>query len=109
LRIGSRIGGHLVQGHVDTVGRVVAKRTRDSSSILSISLPGEWSRYLVPNGSIAIDGVSLTVAAIKDNRFDVSLIPFTLETTNLGTLRTGASVNLEVDIIGKYLIYGARP
>jgi riboflavin synthase len=108
LRIGSRIGGHLVQGHVDTVGQVVSKRTKNNSLLLSISIPGEWSRYLVPNGSIAIDGVSLTVAAIKNNRLEVSLIPYTLEATTLETLKTGASVNLEVDIIGKYLIHGAR-
>lgn len=101
LKVGDRIGGHLVQGHVDGVAKVVSRRGNVS---LHLSIPQEYRKYLVPNGSIAIDGVSLTIASIRPTYFEVSLIPYTLENTTLGDLRAGDLVNFELDIIGKYLV-----
>ena len=103
LRIGDRIGGHLVQGHIDGVGKIIARKPVGGSTILSISIPYEYLKYLVPNGSIAINGVSLTITNIKVKHFEVSLIPYTAENTNLGKLRIGDEVNFEIDILSKYL------
>lgn len=104
LRISDRISGHLVQGHIDGLGKVVARRVRSGSVFFSISPPVEYMKYLVSNGSVAIDGVSLTIVCIRDNHFEVALIPYTLENTTLGALRVNDLVNIEVDIIGKYLV-----
>lgn len=104
LRLSDRIGGHIVQGHVDDQGRVVSKKREGDSIILSISLPKELLPYVVPKGSIAVNGVSLTVAALNNNYFTAAIVPYTQKKTNLGTLNVGDFVNIEVDIIGKYLV-----
>jgi riboflavin synthase len=101
--VGSRLGGHLVQGHVDGVGRVVAREPADEWEVLRFSLPPELSRYVVEKGSITVDGVSLTVMAVTADTFDVGLIPTTLKLTVLGAKSVGDPVNLEVDIIAKYV------
>ena len=101
--VGSRLGGHLVQGHVDGVGRIVAREPADEWEVLRFSLPSELSRYVVEKGSITVDGVSLTVMAVTADTFDVGLIPTTLKLTVLGAKSVGDPVNLEVDIIAKYV------
>jgi riboflavin synthase len=101
--VGSRLGGHLVQGHVDGVGRIVAREPADEWEVLRFSLPPELSRYVVEKGSITVDGVSLTVMAVTDDTFDVGLIPTTLKLTVLGAKSVGDPVNLEVDVIAKYV------
>ncbi len=103
LRLGDRLGGHLVSGHIDGTGEIAA-RTKDSNSIrFTISCSKDLSRYIVPKGSVAIDGISLTVNQVEEDRFDVSIIPHTLEMTTLKHREPGARVNLEVDVIGKYV------
>ena len=101
--VGSRLGGHLVQGHVDGVGRIVAREPADEWEVLRFSLPPELARYVVEKGSITVDGVSLTVMAVTDDTFDVGLIPTTLKLTVLGGKSVGDPVNLEVDVIAKYV------
>ena len=101
--VGSRLGGHLVQGHVDGVGRLVAREPADEWEVLRFSLPPELSRYVVEKGSITVDGVSLTVMAVTADTFDVGLIPTTLKLTVLGAKSVGDPVNLEVDVIAKYV------
>jgi riboflavin synthase len=101
--VGSRLGGHLVQGHVDGVGRIVAREPADEWEVLRFSLPSELSRYVVEKGSITVDGVSLTVMAVTADTFDVGLIPTTLKLTVLGAKSVGDPVNLEVDVIAKYV------
>lgn len=109
MAAGGRFGGHIVQGHVDGVGRVVAITPSEHWTVVRVAVPTELSRYIVEKGSITVDGVSLTVAALDDDDagtgtwFEVSLIPTTLQETNLGTLGVGAPVNLEVDVIAKYV------
>jgi riboflavin synthase len=100
----SRLGGHLVQGHVDGVGDVVAlERTSDGGAWLTVRAPDELGRYLVEKGSVTVDGISLTVAAIDGATFSVALIPHTLDVTTLGTAEVGHPVNLEVDVIARYV------
>jgi riboflavin synthase len=99
----SRLGGHIVQGHVDGVGRIVGRRPSEHWELVEIQLPDDMTRYVVEKGSIAIDGVSLTVAGIDDNVLTVSLIPETLRRTVLGRKAIGDGVNVEVDVIGKYV------
>jgi len=99
----SRLGGHLVQGHVDGTGTIVSRIPSDHWELVEISLPADLSRYVVHKGSITVDGVSLTVAALADASFTVSLIPTTLDLTTLGRKGVGAVVNLEVDVIAKYV------
>jgi riboflavin synthase len=101
--VGSRLGGHLVQGHVDGVGRVVAREPADEWEVLRFSLPPGLARYVVEKGSITVDGVSLTVMEVTDDTFSVGLIPTTLKLTVLGTKDVGDPVNLEVDVIAKYV------
>jgi riboflavin synthase len=101
--VGSRLGGHLVQGHVDGVARIIAREPADEWEVLRFSLPAELSRYVVEKGSITVDGVSLTVMAVDDGSFSVGLIPTTLKLTVLGAKAVGDPVNLEVDIIAKYV------
>jgi riboflavin synthase len=103
LRADERLGGHVVQGHVDGVGTVSDVREDGFARVVTIEADPALLRYVVEKGSIAVDGVSLTVAAIDDSGFDVSLIPETLERTNLGAAAPGAAVNLEVDILAKYV------
>ena len=103
LRADGRLGGHLVQGHVDGVGAVVDVRDEGFARVVTVEAPTELLRYVVEKGSIAVDGVSLTVAEVGDATFAVSLIPETLERTNLGAATPGTPVNLEVDILAKYV------
>jgi riboflavin synthase len=104
LKMGDKIGGHLVQGHIDGVGKIINRISKEGNIILSISPPTECMKYLVPNGSIAIDGVSLTIADIRKKSFEVALVPYTLDNTTLRDLKVGDIVNIEVDILGKYLV-----
>ena len=103
LRASDRLGGHVVQGHVDGVGAVRDVREDGFARVVTIGAPPELLRYVVEKGSIAIDGVSLTVAALSDADLTVSLIPETLERTNLGAAAPGTPVNLEVDVLAKYV------
>ncbi|MCU1675690.1 MAG: ribE [Frankiales bacterium] len=98
-----RFGGHHVQGHVDATGRVLSRQPSEHWDMVTLSLPAEFIRYVVPQGSITVDGVSLTVVDVGDDRFSVSLIPETLARTTLGTRAVGETVNLEVDILAKYV------
>ena len=100
LRAGDSMGGHVVQGHVDGVGRV---RAVVAGGRLTVEAPPELLRYCVEKGSIAIDGVSLTIAALHEDGFDVALVPHTLDATTLGRLRPGDAVNVEVDVLAKYV------
>jgi riboflavin synthase alpha subunit len=108
LRLGDRMGGHLVQGHVDAIGMVEEVRPEGSGARMRISLPPELEPLVVMKGSVAVDGVSLTVAARPEGGFEVALIPETLEVTGLGKKRPGDEVNLEVDPIGRYVIEALR-
>lgn len=103
LRLGDRLGGHLVTGHIDGVGRIKRRREQDIAVLLEIEAPPEVMRYVVKKGSVAVDGVSLTVADVGRQGFLVSLIPHTAGQTTLGAKRPGETVNLEADIIGKYV------
>ena len=103
LRLGDRLGGHLVQGHVDGVGKVMSLARERESHVLWISLPQQLSRYIAPKGSICIDGVSLTVNECDDSALRVNIVPHTAETTRLGSLTSGHPVNLEVDVLAKYV------
>ena len=103
LRAADRLGGHVVQGHVDGVGTVREAAPDGFARVVTIEAPGELLRYVVEKGSIAVDGVSLTVASVTEDTFAVSLIPETLERTNLGAAAPGTPVNLEVDVLAKYV------
>ncbi len=103
LRFSDRLGGHLVQGHVDGVGVVASVVKQESSWLVTVEFPPRFSRYVIPIGSIAVDGISLTVARLEGNRFTVSLIPHTLEKTTIALAEKGLRVNLEFDLVGKYL------
>jgi riboflavin synthase len=103
LRAGDRLGGHMVQGHVDGTGTVASVTEEGNSRVVRIEAPAELLRYVVEKGSIAVDGVSLTVSAVDDQAFEVSLIPETLERTTLGAAAAGRTVNLEVDVLAKYV------
>lgn len=101
--LNSRLGGHIVQGHVDGVGHVIARTPSEHWEVVRIALPTALARYVVEKGSITVDGVSLTVSGVGLDWFEVSLIPTTLDLTTLGAAEVGAHVNLEVDIIAKYV------
>src|SRR5579875_3381203 len=111
MRLDGRLGGHLVQGHVDGLGTIVARRPGENWDVVRIELPGDLARYVVEKGSIGVDGVSLTVSATGEDPpgrssqawFEVSLIPETLQRTTLGRKQPGDTVNLEVDVIAKYV------
>jgi riboflavin synthase len=103
LQANGRLGGHIVQGHVDGVGAISETRDDGFARVVTIAADPDLLRYVVEKGSIAVDGVSLTVARVDDDSFDVSLIPETIERTNLGAARPGTPVNLEVDILAKYV------
>jgi riboflavin synthase len=103
LRAADRLGGHIMQGHVDGVGAVAGVREDGFARVVTIATGPEILRYVVQKGSIAVDGVSLTVARIDGEGFDVSLIPETLERTNLAAAAPGARMNLEVDVLAKYV------
>jgi riboflavin synthase len=103
LRLSDRLGGHMVQGHVDGTGRIAEVSEDGLARRLRVEAPEEVRRYLVERGSVAVDGVSLTVASLGDGGFEVSLVPETLERTTLGEARTGTVVNLELDVIARYV------
>ena len=103
LRAKDRIGGHLVEGHIDGTGEVSNVSDDGFARRLAIEMPAELRRYVVERGSVAVDGVSLTVAALTESGFEVSLIPETLERTTLGDVRQGTRVNLELDVIARYV------
>jgi riboflavin synthase len=99
----TRLGGHLVQGHVDAVGTVASVVRDETSATMTIAVPDGLNRYMVEKGSIAVDGVSLTLAALDDRTFTVALVPHTLSLTTLGERQPGDRVNLEVDVVSKYV------
>ncbi|MFQ5719841.1 MAG: riboflavin synthase [Acidobacteriota bacterium] len=103
LRASDRLGGHFVQGHVDGVGRVSSVRPAGVARVVAIESPAMLVPHLVDRGSVAVDGVSLTITSVDASRFEVTLIPATLAATTLGGLRAGATVNLEADILSKYV------
>jgi riboflavin synthase len=108
VRLADRLGGHLVQGHVDAIGTIISRAPSEHWDVVRISLPTEISRYVVEKGSIAVDGISLTVSALSEDGapgqwFEVSLIPETLKRTTLGRRQPGEVVNLEADVIAKYV------
>jgi len=103
LRLGERIGGHFLSGHIDCRGTLLALTTKGDSTILKIKIPEKFRKYVVRRGSIGIEGVSLTVSEIKNKIVSVYLIPYTLENTNLKNKRTGELLNIEVDILAKYV------
>ena len=112
LRLSDRLGGHLVQGHVDGVGRIAERRREGEWETVWFICPPELAAQMVSKGSVAVDGVSLTLVDVEAERFSVALIPHTLAQTTLGFKQQGASVNLETDIVGKYVwnyMQGYRP
>ena len=112
LRAGDPLGGHYVQGHVDGVGRVASVRPETDGARVRIEPPAELLRYLVEKGSVAVEGVSLTVAAVDESGFEIALIPHTLAETTLSELTPGSRVNLELDVLAKYvekLLPGTMP
>jgi riboflavin synthase len=103
LRFSDRLDGHFVLGHIDTVGEVVSISRKERGAVFRFRVERSYSRYLVEKGSIAIDGISLTIFNVSDGEFDVAIIPHTLEQTNLRVRRPGDRVNIEFDILGKYI------
>jgi riboflavin synthase len=103
LRMGDALGGHMVQGHVDGTAEVVDRRDLEEHRVLAFAIPPELAPFLVEKGSVTVDGVSLTVSALLSDRFEVALIPHTLEMTTLALRVPGDRVNLEMDVIGKYV------
>ena len=103
MAAGGRFGGHIVQGHVDAVGRVKAVKELEGSVEMVFEVPGELERYLVEKGSVTVEGVSLTVVSLSIGEFSVSLVPHTLASTTLGSRKAGDPVNLEVDVLAKYV------
>ena len=104
MRVDARVGGHFVQGHVDATGRIEEIRHEADFRWVTVAFPSSLAPYLVRKGSVAVDGISLTVAGLSDSQFDVQIVPFTWEQTNLGRAVVGVAVNLECDIIGKYVV-----
>ncbi len=103
LRLADRLGGHLMQGHVEGTARITALEPQAAGKLMSVALPRELLRYVIPLGSIALEGVSLTIARLEDPIITMALIPHTLECTTLGACQTGDALNLETDMIGKHL------
>ena len=103
LRMGDELGGHLVSGHVDAIARLIAKDREGNSLRLRFSASPDLARFIVPKGSVVIDGVSLTVNEVEDSHFGVNIIPHTQTATTLGALEIGDEVNLEIDMIARYL------
>ena len=108
LRAGDRFGGHFVQGHVDGTGVLVETRPAAEFTWMSFSFPPEHAAWMIPKGAIAVDGISLTIAALAEHQFDVQIVPFTWTHTNLAVLRPGDPVNLEFDMLGKYAVRAAQ-
>ena len=103
LRLGDRLGGHLVNGHVDGKAKVSGRKTRGDSWVFQFEVTAELSRYIIEKGSVAVNGVSLTVNSCDENSFEVNIVPHTAQVTTLQGLQVGDEVNIEVDIIGKYV------
>ena len=103
MKVSERFGGHIVQGHVETLGVILDKQTQNNEELISIGLDPEWMRYCIPKGSITLDGVSLTISAINGNIVEIALIPHTLKNTTLGIKGKSDTLNIETDIIGKYI------
>jgi riboflavin synthase len=103
LRLSDKLGGHLVTGHIDCAGKIKSITKREGSFLYEFQLPEKFLIYLVEKGSVAVDGISLTVVEVKEYSFTVAIIPFTLENTTLGTKTVGDLVNIETDLIGKYV------
>lgn len=103
LRLGDRMGGHIVSGHIDCIGKLTRSTETDRNRVLEFSLPAEQARYLITKGSVAINGISLTVNTVTSIGFSVNIIPLTQSATTLTALKIGDSVNIETDIIGKYV------
>jgi riboflavin synthase len=108
LRADSRFGGHFVQGHVDAIGHIEERRPEAEFEWMTISFPAQLAPYFVLKGSVAVDGISLTVAGLGTDRFDVQVVPYTLAHTNLRTLAVRDRVNLECDMVGKYVARAAE-
>jgi riboflavin synthase len=108
MRADTRVGGHFVQGHVDGTGTLLAVVPEAEFTWMTFSFPREQAAYLIPKGAVAVDGISLTVARLSDESFDVQIIPFTWTHTNLSALQVGARVNLEFDMLGKYAVRAAQ-
>ncbi len=108
LRADSRFGGHFVQGHVDAIGHIEALRADADFHWLTVSYPAPLAPLIVPKGSIAVDGISLTVAGLGPDRFDVQIVPFTMSHTNLARAQIRDRVNLECDMVGKYVVRAAE-
>lgn len=109
MQLGGRLGGHLVQGHIDDTGTVAALKQEKESILMTVKAPQNLTRYMAEKGFIAVDGLSLTIAALKDNTFTVSLVQFTQQQTTIGRKKVGDMVNLEVDIIAKYVESLSKP
>jgi riboflavin synthase len=103
LRLGDRMGGHIVTGHIDCIGKLARTSEADRNRVLEFTLPAENARYLISKGSVAINGISLTVNRVTENGFSVNIIPLTQVATTLSGLKVGDEVNIETDIIGKYV------
>lgn len=103
LRLGDELGGHMVAGHVDTIAKIIARRDEGQSRRLTIEVPRDCETSIAPKGSVTLDGVSLTVNEVKGACFGVNLIPVTLEKTTLGELKPGDSLNLEIDLVARYV------
>src|SRR5512133_2451028 len=109
LRLGDRMGGHIVSGHIDCIGKLAGMSETSGNRVLEFNLPPEHARYLISKGSVAINGISLTVNTVTSIGFSVNIIPLTQTSTTLTTLKTGDEVNIETDIIGKYVERLAQP
>jgi riboflavin synthase len=108
LRVDGRFGGHFVQGHVDAIGHLEESRAEADFHWLTVSFPRKLAALIVHRGSIAVDGISLTVAGLGSDRFDVQIVPFTMANTNLSRAQVGDRVNLECDMVGKYVVRAAE-
>ena len=103
MQVSDRFGGHILQGHVETLGVILDKQQQEDNAVISVGLDPEWMRFCIPKGSIALDGISLTIAKIEANIVEIALIPHTLENTTLGLKSKSDTLNIETDIIGKYV------
>ena len=103
MRVSDRFSGHIIQGHVETLGVILEKQQQEDSAVISVGLDPEWMRFCIPKGSIALDGISLTISKIEANIIEIALIPHTLRNTTLGLKSKSDTLNIEMDIIGKYV------
>mgnify|MGYP001283158887 CR=1 FL=1 len=103
MRASDRFGGHILQGHIETLGVILDKQEQEDNAVISVGLDPEWMRFCIPKGSIALDGISLTISSIEANIIEISLVPHTLNKTTLGLKSKSDTLNIETDIIGKYL------